>query len=297
MVCVREAFLSRIHTVTESSWTISADIVGGMEYKGSRANSTGEVNVNILLSTLSIHSADSLQDRNETNHQLIELISYAIAYTVSYKISYTILYKICRKYVFKCFVASYTISYVISYTILYTICFFTCRVWWFLRPAMMDCNSGYRSPSSHGRESLAADLASMRSCESKASSISLCSAAYRSAHNWLQYWRWPSLTWWRGIVRNTSFLLIQRVIFLTKSMEQCSGPWVLKFSDQPKRISSRTLCRMLREKWTSRTPTLQSIFVAKAPAGSSYTKLPWLHMPFQHGHDSLHWIINKRFAM
>jgi hypothetical protein len=33
----------------------------------------------------------------------------------------------------------------------------------------------------------------------------------------------------------------------------------------------------------------------------SHTELPWLHIPFQHGHmrlhDALHWIINQRSAM
>ena len=45
--------------------------------------------------------------------------------------------------------------------------------------------------------------------------------------------------------RKTSLLLVQAATFLQKSMWQCSGPWVLTFSDQPKRICSRTLCRIL----------------------------------------------------
>ena len=45
--------------------------------------------------------------------------------------------------------------------------------------------------------------------------------------------------------KNTSLLLVQAATFLQNSMWQCSGPWVLTFSDQLKRISSRTLCRIL----------------------------------------------------
>ena len=121
-----------------------------------------------------------------------------------------------------------------------------------------------------------------------------------SAHNWFKYRRRHSRTWWRRNVRNTS-LLVQWAIFLITSMWQCSGPWVLKLSDQLKGISSRILCRMLWAfsnfqwlatqffwgKLTSRTPTLQSIFVAEAPTDqqsyrtslTAYAIPTWTHAP------------------
>ncbi len=165
----------------------------------------------------------------------------------------------------------YRIRYRIQYRIRYRVQYIlTCIVWWFLRPAIMDCNSGYRSPSSHGRESFFADSASIRSCELKASSVS----------------SWSLHTGQNAIGSGTECDPPERdggelsgKLPYCWSMWQCSGPWVLKFSDQPKRISSRTLCRILwtfsnfqplatpffREKWSWRTPTLRLISVAEAP--------------------------------
>ena len=116
------------------------------------------------------------------------------------------------------------------------------RLWWFLRPERMACSTGYLIPISHEIESF---LASHSSLLLVGGTASLSSSPARSACNFWRYCRCPSRTWWRRMHKNTSLLLVQAATFLQKSMWQCSGPCVLKFSDHLKSISSRTLWRIL----------------------------------------------------
>ncbi len=59
-------------------------------------------------------------------------------------------------------------------------------------------------------------------------------------------WGCPPRTWYRKMHRKMSLLFMHAATFLTTSMWQCSKPWVLKFSNQPNKMSSHTLCSILR---------------------------------------------------
>ena len=64
-------------------------------------------------------------------------------------------------------------------------CAFTMRLWWFLRPERIACNTGYKMPSSHETEPF---LASHSSELSVGGTSSMSSSHAKSAYNFCRYY-------------------------------------------------------------------------------------------------------------
>ena len=145
-------------------------------------------------------------------------------------------------------------------------------VWRFLSPDRIDCSMGYLIPSSHEMPSSLSAIKALKSVSSSPSS----SASSRSACKVRRYCTCPSRTCHLRIVRKTSLLFVHPASFLRKTIWQCSGPWVLKFSVHPNIMIFRTLCRML---WALSkfqpdfSPVLCGIFAFNS--SSSSTDIAW----------------------
>ncbi len=101
-----------------------------------------------------------------------------------------------------------------------------------------------------------------------------CAAVDRSASRQSKYCRWPSQECDRSTVRFNSLLFVQSARRLQLSIWLCSGPWWLKFSDQPKSRISRTLWRILWafSKFQPLTPPVLSGMFSLSRSSSSTDK-------------------------